>query len=56
MARKRQGRVVPAIPLSGSLQHILDENPVTPGRIIHQHMGNGTDQFAILDNGATAHE
>ena len=47
-------------PLSGYLgrriQHILNENPITPGRIVHQNMGHCADQLAVLYNGAAAHE
>ena len=42
--------------LSRRIQHILNENSVTPGRIVHQYMGHCAHQFAVLYNGAAAHE
>ena len=38
------------------IQHIFYKNPVASGRIIHQHMGHGTDEFPILNNRTAAHE
>lgn len=35
-------------------QHIFNEYAVPPSRIIHQHMGHCTNDFAVLDDGATA--
>ena len=37
------------------VQHILDKNPVPRSRIVHQHMGHGAYQLAVLDNRASAH-
>ena len=37
------------------LQHILDQDAVTHGGIIDQHVGHGADEFAVLDDGAAAH-
>ena len=42
--------------LSRRIQHILNENPVAPGGVIDQHMGHGSHQSAVLDDGAAAHE
>ena len=42
--------------LSRRLQHILYKDPVSPRRVIHQHMGHSADDFAILNDGAAAHE
>ena len=41
--------------LSCRLQHILDKYPIPSRRIIHQHMGDGAHQFAILYDGTAAH-
>ena len=30
------------------LKHFLNEYPITPGRIIDEHMCNGPDQFPVL--------
>ena len=40
----------------GGIQHIFNENAVAPGGIVHQHMGDGPDEFAVLHNGTAAHE
>ena len=37
------------------VQHILDKNPVPRSRIVHQHMGHGAYQLAVLNNRASAH-
>ena len=37
------------------IQHIFDEDAVTRRRIIHQHMGHGADELAVLDDGAAGH-
>ena len=42
--------------LSGGIQHILDEDTITTGGVIHQHMGHGTHDFAVLNDGAAGHE
>ena len=41
--------------LRSRLQHILDEYLVPSGRVIHQHMGDCTDNLPVLDNGTAAH-
>ena len=41
--------------LSSRIQHIFNENPVPSCRVIHQHVGHRTHQFAVLNNGAAAH-
>ena len=33
------------------IQHIFDEDTVATGRVIDQHVGDCTYQFAILDDG-----
>ncbi len=60
MGRKYKGTAcVPFLFYSQSLcscvQHIFNENSVTGSRVIDQHMGDGADQFAVLDDGAAAH-
>ena len=37
------------------VQHILNKNPVPRSRIVHQHMGHGAYQLAVLNNRASAH-
>ena len=37
------------------LQHILNKNPIPRSRIVHQHMGHGAYQLAVLNNRASAH-
>ena len=37
------------------VQHILDKNPVPRSRIVHQYMGHGAYQLAVLNNRASAH-
>jgi len=32
-------------------EHILNKNPVARGGIADQHVGHGTDQLAVLDDG-----
>ena len=39
----------------GGGKHILDEDAVTGCGIIHQHVGDGADELAVLDNGAAGH-
>ena len=41
--------------LSRRFQHILNINPITPRRVIHQNMGYRTNQLAVLNNGTSAH-
>ncbi len=40
---------------SGGRKHIFNKNPITAGRVIHQHVGDGADEFAVLQNGAARH-
>ena len=42
-------------PLCRCVQHIFDEDAIASGGIVDQDMGDGTYQFAVLDNGAAAH-
>ena len=37
------------------LQHILNKDPIAPGRILYQHMSNGPNELSVLNNGAAAH-
>ena len=37
-------------------KHFLNEYPISPGRIIHEHMSHCSDQFSILYDRASAHE
>ena len=37
-------------------QHRLSEDGIAPLRGIHQHVGDGTDQFTVLYDGTAAHE
>ena len=39
--------------LTSRVQHILDKNPVPRSRIVHQHMGHGAYQLAVLDGGTS---
>ena len=48
--------VAPVKSLFHRIQHIFDENSVTPGWVVHKDMGHGTDQLTVLDNGTAAHE
>ena len=41
--------------LRSGVQHIFNENSVTGGGVIDEDMGHGANQFAILNNRATAH-
>ena len=36
-------------------QHVFNKDPIPSGRILHQHMCNGSDQFAVLNDWASAH-
>ena len=38
------------------IQHILDEDAVAGVGGVDQHMGDGADKPAVLDDGAAAHE
>ena len=31
-----------------SLQHVLNENTISGGGVVHKNMGNGTDELAFL--------
>ena len=42
--------------LSCRIQHILNKNSVTSGRVIHKHMGDCTNKLPVLDDGTAAHE
>ena len=37
------------------LHHILCKNPISPGGILHKHMGYGTCQLPVLEDGTAAH-
>ena len=37
------------------LQHVFDEDAVSLRGIVNQNMGNGADEFAVLDDGTAAH-
>ena len=41
--------------LGCGIQHIFNEDAIAGGRIVNKDMGDGTHQFAVLDNGAAAH-
>ena len=41
--------------LCRSIQHILDKDSVTTGGIIDKDMGHSAHQFAVLDDGTSAH-
>ena len=47
------------LPLSNDLlcsfQHILNKDPISPGRIIYQNMGHSAHQLPVLNNRAAAH-
>ena len=38
------------------VQHILDEYSVPGIRGIYQNVGDGADEFAVLNDGTTGHE
>jgi hypothetical protein len=38
------------------VQHIFNENAVTGCRIVYKNVGDRTDELAVLNNRATAHE
>ncbi len=38
------------------IQHIIDEDAVAGGGVIHQHMGDSPNEFAVLDDGTAAYE
>ena len=33
------------------LQHVADQDAVAPGGVPHQHVGHGTDELPVLQNG-----
>ena len=37
------------------IQHIFNEDSISPGGIIHQHVSDSTNKFPILNNGTSAH-
>ena len=41
--------------LGGSIQHILDEDAVAGCGVVHKNMGDGADEFAVLNNRTAAH-
>ena len=41
--------------LCRGIQHIFDEDAVALGGIIYENVGDGADEVAVLDNGATGH-
>ena len=44
------------LPVPGSMpKHIFNKNSITLGSILYKHMGDCTDDFPILNNGAAAH-
>lgn len=42
--------------LSRRVQHVLNKNSIAFRRVIDQDMGDGADEFSVLDDRATAHE
>ena len=54
IARQRPPRQREA--LCRRIQHIFNKNSVSSCWIIYQNMGNGTDQFAVLNNRWAGHE
>lgn len=41
--------------LRSRVQHVFDKNSISGSGVIHKHMGHGTDQFAISEDGETGH-
>ncbi len=37
-------------------QHILNKNAIARCRLVDQHMGDGADEFAVLQNGTAGQE
>jgi hypothetical protein len=37
-------------PLCSSIQHIFNEDAVAGGGVIYKNMGDGTNQFSVLNN------
>ena len=42
--------------LGGSIQHVFDENTISPCGVIYKNVRDRTHQLSILDDGAAAHE
>ena len=42
--------------LSRRFQHILDKNTIAPSGFVHQNVGDGADELAVLDDRTAAHE
>ena len=40
----------------GSIQHILNKNPIPRRRIVYHYVCDGSDQLTVLDNRAARHE
>jgi len=55
-AEKRQGDFAPVMLLSRRVQHILNKYSVSPGWVVDKNVSNRADKFAVLNNGAAAHE
>ena len=45
-----------AFQLCRSVEHIFNEDAVAGSWVVDENMGHGADEFAVLDNGAAAHE
>ena len=43
------------IPLRCGIQHIVNEDAISGGRIVHKNMGNGADQFSVLNDRTAGH-
>lgn len=41
--------------LTCRIQHILNKDAVPSCRIIYQHVGDGTDEATVLDDGGAGH-
>ena len=54
-AKKRKVAEFDHFFLSCRFQHIFDKNPISPRRVIHQYMGDSTNQLPILDNRTSRH-
>ena len=55
LSSKKTGAFAPVF-LFRRIQHILDKDPVAPGGVIDQNMGDGSHQPAVLYNRTAAHE
>ena len=49
------GNGVCAFLLCSSVQHVFDEDAVTHGGVVDENVGDGADEFAVLNDGATGH-